>query len=273
MATGSAGNRRPRRLAPRDTAVDESADAPPSGRRAPRSGILPAALAGTLWMSRPRKRWSGAIMSLLTIVPLLFMLPAVARPMIGDPFLQPTATFASRPIQLAPIASVAVPDNASSLHLSRDGSRFMVDIEEYDDEGWGRDDRRFVVGDFAGHQKQIVAVDAAFIDDSRLMVLSRAGTRLDAQRLLRRLPARIRCGKRRWTSAERRILTPMRCLDAGESAVARLNSCSVSKGRALSCRSERNGQSPRRCGDGSGSALERARPSRGESTRRLEDSG
>ena len=144
----------------------------------PGAAILPAALAGTLWMSRPRKRWSGAIMSLLTVVPLLFMLPAIARPMIGDPFLQPTATFASRPIQLAAIASVAAPDNASSLHLSRDGSRFMVDIEEYDDEGWGRDDRRFVVGDFAGHQKQIVAVDAAFIDDSRLMVLSRAGTRL-----------------------------------------------------------------------------------------------
>jgi hypothetical protein len=65
-----------------------------------------------------------------------------------------------------------------SLHLSRNGTGYLVEIDEYDDEGWGRDDRRFVVGDFAGHEKEIVAVDAGFVDDRRVLVVSRAGTGL-----------------------------------------------------------------------------------------------
>jgi heat shock protein HtpX len=146
-------------------------------REFPAVVILPAALAGTLWMATPRKRRSGALATLVAIVPLLISPTSVAYRIIDDPFLQPASTFASRTVQLAPITAVSVADNASSLQLSRDGTRFVVALDEYD-EGWGRDDRRFLLGDFAGHQKEIVAMDAAFIDDAHLMVLSRAGSGL-----------------------------------------------------------------------------------------------
>jgi heat shock protein HtpX len=147
-------------------------------RELPAVVILPAALAGTLWMATPRKRWSGAIATLLAIAPLLISPTWVAYRIIDDPFLQPASTFASRTVQLAPLAAVAVADNVSSLQLSRDGTRFVVAVDEYDDEGWGRDDHRFLLGDFAGHQKEIVAVGAAFIDDTHLMVLSQTGNGL-----------------------------------------------------------------------------------------------
>jgi Zn-dependent protease with chaperone function len=140
--------------------------------------IFPAALAGTLWMARPRKRWSGAIASVLAAVPLLITSPRLVHWMIADAFLQSGPIFASRSAQLTPIVDADAPENASSLRLSRNGAGFIVEIDESDDEGWGRDDRRFVVGDFAGHQKEIVAVDAGFIDDRKVLVVSRTGTGL-----------------------------------------------------------------------------------------------
>ncbi len=144
----------------------------------PDAVIFPAALAGTLWMVRPRKRWSGAIVSVLAAAPLLLTSPRLVHRMIADPFLRSGAIFAPRSVQLAPITAAVAPDNASSLRLSRNGTGYLVEIDEYDDEGWGRDDRRFVVGDFAGHEKEIVAVDAGFVDDRRVLVVSRAGTGL-----------------------------------------------------------------------------------------------
>jgi len=145
--------------------------------RLPAVVIFPAALAGILWMARPRKRWSGALASLLAAAPLLMTSPWLAHRMIADPFLQSGATFASRTLHLEPIAATPAPENASSLQLSRDATRFVVEVDE-DDESWGRDARRFVIGDFAGHQKEIVAVDVGFIDDSRVLVVSRSGGRL-----------------------------------------------------------------------------------------------
>jgi heat shock protein HtpX len=143
-------------------------------RELPAVVILPAALAGTLWMAVPRKRWSGAIATLLAIVPLLIAPTWMAHRIIDDPFLRPASKLASRTVPLAPITAVAVADNASSLQISRDGTRFVVAVDDHDEEGWGRDDRRFLLGDFAGHQKEILAMDTAFIDDTHLMVLSRA---------------------------------------------------------------------------------------------------
>jgi heat shock protein HtpX len=144
----------------------------------PAAAILPAALAGNLWMAAQRTRWSGAIMSLLAAVPLVIASPWFAYRFIGDPFLERAPAFAARMVQLDPITATDVPNDASSLQLSLGATRFIVGIEDYEDGGWTRDDRRFLLGDFANHRKEIVALDAAFIDASRAIVLSRAGGRL-----------------------------------------------------------------------------------------------
>jgi Zn-dependent protease with chaperone function len=141
----------------------------------PATAILPAALAATLWTAAPRRRRSGAIMSALATVPLLIAAPQFADRVVGDPFFVRQAPFVARTIALSPVASTPAPENASSLQLSRNGSRFLVVFDDDDESEYESDSRRFVLGDFRGHQREIAALDAAFIDDQHLLVVSRNG--------------------------------------------------------------------------------------------------
>jgi hypothetical protein len=144
----------------------------------PATAVLPAALAATLWTAAPRRRRSGAIMSVLAAAPLLIAAPQLADRFVGDPFLVRSAPFRARPIALSPIASTPAPPNASSLRLSRNGSRFLVAIDEDAESEDTSESGRFILGDFEGHRREIAALDAAFIDDHRLLIVSRSGTGL-----------------------------------------------------------------------------------------------
>jgi hypothetical protein len=113
-------------------------------------------------------------MSVLAAAPLLIAAPQFADRIVRDSFLVRSAPFAARTPALSANASTPAPANASSLRLSRNGARFLAVVDE-DPESEFVKDSRFILGDFQGHRREIAALDAAFIDDRRLLVLTQIG--------------------------------------------------------------------------------------------------
>jgi Zn-dependent protease with chaperone function len=144
--------------------------------------IAPLALGGTLWRLYPGRRVLAAVAWLLALGAAAIASSAFLDGVVRDPLIAPMEQFVQRKAMLKPIASGASPDHAVALRISPDGRHFITGVDE---DGEGEPSGKFVIGIVGGPGTSIDAMDAQFLDDRRVLILS--STEQDATISLRML--------------------------------------------------------------------------------------
>src|SRR5262249_382142 len=137
----------------------------------PIGSILPASLAAALWLGGRRWRWAALAVTALALAPLVAATSAFVRTTVPDPLMASMPALSRQPVNLKKVASGPAPENAVNLRISPDGRSFVVALSNDDDEPSGT----FVIGDVGGRTTSIEATDVEFLDESRVLVLSRDG--------------------------------------------------------------------------------------------------
>jgi len=134
------------------------------------AGIVgPAALGGALWCLYPQRRRLAASAWVLGLVAAVIASPIFVRVVVRDPLIATMGTFTQRTASLTPIAKGPAPDHATALRVSPDGRHFIAGIDENDeDEPSGT----YVVGAVGESGRPVKALDAQFLDDRRVLILS-----------------------------------------------------------------------------------------------------
>lgn len=123
---------------------------------------------------RPRQ-WARAIavaLVLTSLVPVLLGSRFYAERFVDDPMLVEAPPVAWTPAEPRLLGRTVLPEFATDLRLSPAGERYAVAVYEPSEMG------SFIVGDSGGGRTEVTADDLAFIDDRRIVTLTRSDSAL-----------------------------------------------------------------------------------------------